>query len=158
MSTPEPPPRPPVPPTQPTEALPRRPVQPVARPAVAPPVVEQLPLALPPERAWSENPWPAILTGLLALIVGGLIGYLIGNNNNESPGTTARGPAAVVTHTQTVVRPEVKVRTNTVTNSTVTQTPQPINVENEARRKQAETDLRKAERENEELRNQLNQG
>jgi hypothetical protein len=118
---------------------------------------ERLPPELPPEGPWWENPWPAIVTGVLCLIVGGLIGYAIGHNGEASrEGQAARaGAPSTVTRTATVVRPKVIVRTDTVTASTVTQTPAPANTANEERRTEAEADLRRVERENEELKRQL---
>jgi hypothetical protein len=58
-----------------------------------------------------------------------------------------------VTSTTTV--PKVVVQTNTVTASGVTQTPSPANETNEERRTEAETKLRTTERENQELKRQL---
>ncbi len=150
MSAQEPP-RPPAPPTQPLGA-PVQPVVPVAHAAYAEPVVERL----PPEGPWWENPWPAIVTGIIALIVGGLIGYAIGDRGESSSEAQRAGAPAVtrtVDHTTTVVHPKVVV--HTVTSNTVTQTTSPANAENEQRRSEAETNLRKAERENEELKRQL---
>jgi hypothetical protein len=120
-------------------------------------VAERLPPALPPEdRRW-ENPWPAILTGLLALIIGGVIGYAIGHNGETASERSARegGATRTVTNTTTVVRPKVVLQTNTVTASTDTQTPAPANQANEERRTEAETNLRRAERENQELKRKL---
>jgi hypothetical protein len=146
MSSPEPP-RPPAPPTQPTQRL--------ATPA-APPAVERLSPEPPPEPPWWDNPWPAILIGILALVVGGVVGYALGDKG-EATTEAQRGQPAIqtVTHTTTVVKPKVVVRTNTVTANTVTQTPAPANAQNEERRIEAETNLRRVERENEELKRQL---
>jgi hypothetical protein len=153
------PPRPPAPPTQPTQALdPTAPAPRVVAPVATQPVVERLPPELPPEGPWWENPWPAIVTGVLCLIVGGLIGYAIGHKGESTAGERQAGravPEQTVTRTNTVVRPKVIVRTNTVTASTVTQTPAPANSANEERRTEAEADLRRVERENEELKRQL---
>ena len=55
--------------------------------------------------------------------------------------------------TTTVEHPVTQ--TNTVTASTVTQTPAPANQANEERRTEAETNLRKAEKENQELKRQV---
>jgi hypothetical protein len=121
------------------------------------PVVERLPGELPPEGPWWDNPWPAIVTGILGLIVGGLIGYAIGNKGetvSEAQRNARTGIAQTVTHTTTVVRPKVVVRTNTVTAKTVTQTPAPANAANEERRTEAEANLHRVERENEELKRQ----
>lgn len=160
MSSQEPP-RPPAPPTQPTQPL-NQPLQPrrAAAPLAPEPVLERerLPPELPPEGPWWENPWPAIVTGVLCLIVGGLIGYAIGHKGEgaagERQGVRAAAPNTV-TKTTTVVHPKVIVRTDTVTASTVTQTPAPANSAGEERRSEAEADLRRVERENEELKRQL---
>jgi hypothetical protein len=95
---------------------------------------------------------------VLCLIVGGLIGYAIGHKGEGAAGERQGRLAApqTVTRTATVVRPKVVVRTDTVTASTVTQTPAPANSANEERRTQA--DLRRVERENEELKQQLEEG
>jgi hypothetical protein len=149
------PPRPPAPPTQPTRplrtpAVPVQPVAPVAREAV----VERFPPELPPEGPWWENPWPALIAGVLCLLIGGLIGYLIGHRAETSTeaGASRAGITHTVTRTNTVVRPKVVVHTDTVTARTVTQTPAPVNSANEERRTEAEANLRRVERENEELR------
>jgi hypothetical protein len=161
MTSPEPP-RPPAPPTQPTEPLTPRavPRQPAAAVAVEQPRVERLPPDLPPEGAWWDNPWPAILTGVVCLIAGGLVGYALGHKG-ETASTSDRGRAATthtVTHTATVVRPKIVQHTDTVTSSTVTQTPSPASAENEARRTEAEADVRRLERENERLTRQQEEG
>jgi hypothetical protein len=130
----------------------------VVVPVAPPPVVERL----PPEGPWWENPWPAIVTGVLCLIVGGLIGYAIGHKGEGAAGERQGRLATprTVTRTATVVRPKVVVHTDTVTASTVTQTPAPANSANEERRTEAEAeaDLRRVERENEELKRQLEEG
>ncbi|MGH2832693.1 MAG: hypothetical protein ACRDK2_07950 [Solirubrobacteraceae bacterium] len=111
---------------------------------------------LPPEdRRW-ENPWPAILIGVLALIVGGVIGYAVGHKGETvSERNAHEAPPLTRTVTSTVTVPKVVVQTNTVTAKTVTQTPSPANQANEERRTEAETNLRKTERENRELKRQL---
>jgi hypothetical protein len=119
---------------------------------VEPPVVERLPPALPPEERWWGNPWPAILTGLLALIVGGVIGYAVGDKGETSPERGGREAPVARTVTNTTTVPKVVVQTNTVT---APQTPSSANQGNEERRTEAETNLRKAERENQELKRQL---
>jgi hypothetical protein len=152
------PPRPPAPPTQPTQPLhtPVPPTQPVVAPVAAQPVVERLPEDLPPEGPWWDNPWPAIVTGVLCLIVGGLLGFAIGDKGETREARSGARAASTdtVTHTTTVERPKVVVQTNTVTAKTVTQTPAPANSEDEERRTEAETNLRRVERENEELKRQ----
>src|SRR4051812_45727984 len=93
------PPKPPLPPTQPT--------QPLGVPAVAPPVVERRPPELPPDQPWWDNPWPAIIIGILALIVGGLVGYALGDKGKTTTEAQGgRGPAITdtVTRTTTVVQ------------------------------------------------------
>lgn len=160
MTGPDPP-RPPLPPTRPTEpltprAVPRQPV--VAVPVE--PLVERLPPDLSPEGPWWANPWPAILTGVVCLIAGGLIGYALGNKK-ETVVASERGSAGIthtVTHVATVVHPKVVVHTDTVTASTVTQTPSPANAESETRRREAEAEVRKLERENEQLTRQQEEG
>ncbi len=150
------PPRPPLPPTQPTERLdapvpPRRPRVVPGEPLVA----ERLPPALPPEERRWDNPWPAILTGLLALVIGGVIGYAIGHNGETTSDRGAHEAPVAHTVTSTTTVPKVVTQTNTVTSSTVKQAPSPANQANEERRTEAETNLRKAERENQELKRQL---
>ncbi len=132
------------------------PTQPPGAPLVAQPAVERLPPEFPPEDRWWDNPWPAIIVGILGLIVGGLLGYELGGKGETVTGAQrGRGPAITrtVTNTTTVVRPKVVVQTNTVT-----QTPPPASSANEERRSEAEAKLRKVERENEELRRQQGEG
>lgn len=150
MTSPDPPPRPPLPPTQPLGASvsPQQPRPPV----MAEQVVERVPPE-PPD-GW-VSPATVILLGILGLLAGALVGYLIGHHGRrvvtEAQGT---GPAIThtVTHTTTAVHPQVVV--HTVTAKTVEQTPAPANAENEARRREAEAQTRTLERENEELRHQ----
>jgi negative regulator of sigma E activity len=148
MSTPEPPrrPRPPVPP--PTEPLnPSRRLQAPGEPLRE---YERLPPDASASGPWSEGPWPAVLAAVVALLVGGLFGYLAGNNSGS--GNTA---AQTVTNTTTVTQP--KTVTNTVTSSTIKETPSPANQANEERLREAESNLRKVEKENQELRRQVEQ-
>jgi hypothetical protein len=122
--------------------------------------VERLPPE-PPEGPWWDNPWPAVLTGILGLIVGGLVGYAVGGKGETvTESNRNAGPAVThtITKTTTVVHPKVVVRTNTVTAKTVTQTPAPANAESEQRLSTAEASLRKAERENEELKRRVEEG
>jgi hypothetical protein len=146
MSAPEPPYRPPDPATEPVRPVqPRRPHAPVEEPVYA------YPPEVPPRGPWWEDPWPALLTGLVALLIGGVIGYLIGDSHEserQRPGATS-----TVTSTATVERPKTVVQTHTVTASTVREAPP--NPANEERRKEAETELRKTEKENRELRKLL---
>jgi hypothetical protein len=147
----EPPGQPPAggPPTEPTRPL-RASVAP--RAPVPPPVdrVVEVPPVYPADPSWSDNPWPVLLVALLALIVGGLLGYLIGNKGESSSGSQNQpGPAVTqtVTHSSTVVQPKTVERTVTA--------PAPTNTVNEERRVEAETALRKSERENERLKREL---
>ena len=142
------PPEPPIPPDQPTE-----PTRRVPREVVAPrPAVERIPPEeVAVERRW-ENPWPALLAGLLALIVGGALGYAVGHNSRtDSTQTVSRSPVTqTVNHTTTVVHPKVLV--HTVTSRTVTQAPASPSPASEERTRTIEENLRKLERENEALR------
>jgi hypothetical protein len=110
---------------------------------------------LPPERLppgpWWASPGPAILAAIIALLVGGGVGYLIGHNANSEG---AAGATHTVTNTTTA---QPKTVTNTVTSTTVKETSPPANQANEERRREAEADLRKAEKENQELKRQLEQ-
>jgi hypothetical protein len=58
-----------------------------------------------------------------------------------------------VTNTTTVEHPKTVVQTNAVT--TIKETPAPANQANEERRREAEANLRKVEKENQELKKQL---
>jgi hypothetical protein len=116
-------------------------------------------VAEPPPGPWWENPWAVLFAGLVALLLGGFIGYLIGNSNE-----TGRGVTHTVTNTETVVHPKTITQTNTVTAKTVKETPAPSTTreapsaasqESEARRGEAEATLRKVEKENRELRRQI---
>jgi hypothetical protein len=155
VSTQEPPRRPPAPEQPRTE-----PVHPAAnprqarRPVGAEPVYERerLPPEAAPPRPWWDNPWPALTAGLLALLAGGALGYVIGH---KSEGSRAPGVTHTVTNTATVTQPKTVVQTNTVTASTVKETQSPVNRANEERRREAETTLRKTEQENRELRRQV---
>ena len=134
------------------------PLQPRAAPVVAAPVVERLPPELPPEDRWWANPGPAIVAGILGLVVGGLLGYAIGGKG-ETVSETQRGGGTAITHTvtrtNTVVQPKVEVHTNTVTTTAPASTPAPSGSEGEERRHEAEEDRRRVERENAELKRQL---
>jgi hypothetical protein len=148
-------PEPPRPPTEPTERLAAPPPTPPLAPRVPPErVVESVPVEPRPERRWWDNPGPAILAGIVGLIVGGLLGYVIGEKQEPA----RRGiPAAAhtVTRTVTTVKPKVVVRTNTVTDKTVTQAPAPAS---EAQTRETETTLHRLEKENEELRRRQEEG
>lgn len=119
-----------------------------------PAAAERLPPELPPPDPWWGNPWPAILIGILGLLIGAALGYALSGGKTVTEAQRAGGPAVTQTVTNTRTVPKVVVRTNTVTSNTVTQTPAPANAGNEERRVEAETRLRKAERENEELKRQ----
>jgi hypothetical protein len=155
-----PPRRPPSPPTQPTQPLgaqPLQPRQPHAPPVVAEPVVERLPPELPPERWW-DNPWPALLAGAVGLVAGALLGLALGDNGKTVTQTARGGQPAVtrtVGHTTTVVQPKVVVRTDTVTATTSAPTPAPSGAQEAERAGEAEANRRSVERENEELKRQL---
>lgn len=116
------------------------------------PAVERVPpeeVAVAPR--W-ENPWPALVAGLLALIVGAALGYAVGHKNRTATTQTlSRAPATrTVNHTTTVVHPTVLV--HTVTSKTVTQAPVSPSPASEERTRTTEERLRKVERENEALR------
>lgn len=149
----EPPRQPPVgaPPTAPTQPLgaPVAPRVPLAPPPVER-VVERAPPPYPADPSWWDNPWPALLLALLALIIGGVLGYVIGGKGETSSGSanqTRQPVTQTVTHSNTVVQP--KIVEHTVT------TPAPANTANEERRVEAESALRKAEQENERLKREL---
>jgi hypothetical protein len=143
VSGPEPP-RPPVPPTEQLGAR-RQPRQPVAVERV-----EHLPPELPPDRRWG-NPWAAVVAGIVGALLGVLIGLAVGNNNTKTVRETQRAGQPAVT--QTVTQPKVEAHTNTVTVTTTT--PAAVNAENEVRTRETEKNLRKVEKENEELKRQL---
>jgi hypothetical protein len=152
MSAQEPPRRPPEE-TQPTERL-GAPVPPPPRtPRPGPPPAQQgaverehAPYEPPPERPWWSTPGGLFAVLLVALLLGGLVGYAIGKGSEGS------GTSAPHTVTNTVTSTQV----HTVTSKTVTQAP--ANQANEERRVEAETKARKLERENEELKRQAEAG
>jgi hypothetical protein len=126
--------------------------QPVPPRQPSPPGYEyERPPPAPPGRGrgW-ENPWPAILIGIIALLIGGGVGYAIGHKSEERAGATV---THTVTNTTTVEHPKTVVQTNAVT--TIKETPAPANQANEERRREAEANLRKVEKENQELKKQL---
>ena len=144
------PPRPPRPPVPPPGA-PRQP-----RRLGDEPVVERLPLEPPPEdRRWG-NPWAAVVAGIVGVLSSVLIGRAVRNNKKTVTETERAGQPAVtqtVTQTKTVVQPKLEVHTTTVT--APTSTPSPANAESEARTREIEKNLRKVEKENEELKRQI---
>jgi hypothetical protein len=155
VSTPEPPSRPPTPAQPPTEPLnrpvpPQQPRAPIQQPAPAYAYDRVPPEGLPPDRWW-DNSGVAVAAAIIALLVGGVVGYLIGHESESEH----RGVPRTVTSTATVVRPKTVVQTHTVTASTVKETPSPANQANEARLTEAETNLRKSEKENQELKRQI---
>ncbi len=121
------------------------------QPAPAPYAYERVPPELPPPERWWDSSGAAVLAAIVALLVGGLVGYLIGHESE----TEQRGAPRTVTSTATVVHPKTVVQTQTVTASTVKETPSAANQANEARLTEAETNLRKSEKENTELKRQL---
>ncbi|HXD55155.1 MAG TPA: hypothetical protein VN618_10420 [Solirubrobacteraceae bacterium] len=146
------------PPTEPTRPLrPAEPVPPPVRPhaprmpvahAVPEHVVEHVPPVYPPEERRGDNPWPAVVVGILALLIGGALGYAIGHKNENGSRRAETAPAV----TRTVTQPKVIERSHTVTATA------PANAANEERRVEAESQLRKSEKENEELKQQLEGG
>lgn len=90
------------------------------------------------------------------MLAGLLIGLAVGNKNKTVTETQRFGQQSIthtVTQTKAVVQPKVEVHTNTVTATTTT--PSPASSENEVRRRETEKSLRTVERENEELKRQL---
>jgi guanyl-specific ribonuclease Sa len=83
-------------------------------------------------------------------LAGGVFGYLIGHDSQSSNSATR-----AVTSTATVTQPTTV--TNTVTSSTIKETPSPANHANEERLREAESNLRKVEKENQELKRQVEQ-
>jgi hypothetical protein len=109
---------------------------------------QQAPGGSPPG-PWWQSPWLASLAAIVALLIGGGVGYAIGNGESGS-GTTTH----TATTTTTVTQPP-KTVTNTVTSTTIKETASPANQANEERRREAEADLRKVEKENQELKRKL---
>lgn len=117
------------------------------------PVAAEPVLELPGEDRWWGDPRAAFVAAVIGLLAGGVLGYAIGNSGKTVTTVGRSGATAIthtVTHTNTVTQPKVIERSNTVT--ATTQTTNPSEAES---RSQAEATLRKAERENEELRRQL---
>jgi hypothetical protein len=85
-------------------------------------------------------------------VVGVLIG-LAAANRTKTVTEAQRAGQPGVTRTITQTQPTVEVRTQTVTATTTA--PSPATAENEARRREAERSLRTLEKENEELKRQL---
>jgi hypothetical protein len=113
---------------------------------------ERLPPEGPPPGPWRESPWLAILAAIAALLIGGAVGYAIGESGKGEGGVTH-----TAANTTTVTEPP-KTVTNTVTSTTVKETAAPANQTNEERRREAEADLRKVEKENQELKQKLEEG
>lgn len=147
---------PPLPPTEPLRpsrpAEPVRPVPPRRAPVVpAERVYErEVPPPLPPESRWSDGAGPAVLAAVVALLVGGVIGYAIGHKGESRTTTERSTPAQTITQTHTVTQPKVIEHSQTVTS--------PADKANEEKRVEAETDVRRLERENEELKRQSESG
>jgi hypothetical protein len=114
--------------------------------------VEELAPVPPPEDRWWGNPWAAIAAGALGVLAGVLIGLAAGGKTKTVTETLRAGqtaPAQTITEKQ----PTVEVRTQTVT--ATTSAPAPANAQNEARRQEDEQSLRAVEKENRELKRQL---
>jgi hypothetical protein len=82
------------------------------------------------------------------LLIGGGVGYAIGE------GESGGGTTHTATNTITVTQPP-KTVTNTATSTTIKETTSPANQANEEHRREAEADLRKVEKENQELKRKL---
>jgi hypothetical protein len=106
---------------------------------------------LPPEDRWWGNPWVALVAGVVGALLGVVIGLAVSDNGKTVTETQRSSPTQTVTKSTTVTQP--KVETKTVT--TTTSTPTPLAAENEARRREAEKNLKTVEKENEELKRQL---
>jgi hypothetical protein len=150
VSTQEPSRPPEPPPTQPTRPL-GAPRQPSAR-VEEERYVEQLAPEPPPEDRWWTNPWAAIVAAILGVIAGVLIGLAVGGKNKTVTETLRAGQSAPA-RTVTQKQPTVEVRTKTVT--ATSSTPSPASAESEARGREAEQTLRTVEKENRELKRQL---
>jgi hypothetical protein len=114
--------------------------------------VERLPPELPPDDRWAAGPWAMVITAILGALAGVVIGLAVGGNTKTVTETLRAGqatPALTVTQKQ----PTVEVRTNTVT--ATTSAPSPTSAENGARAREAEQSLRRVEKENRELKRQL---
>jgi hypothetical protein len=116
--------------------------------------VETLPPE-PPDRWW-DNPWPAFVAGAIGLLAGALLGFALGDSK-KTVTQTQRGNQPTLTRTvgrtATVVQPKVVVRTNTVTATSTS--PAPADSQTAERAGEAEARRRVVERENEELKQQL---
>jgi hypothetical protein len=116
------------------------------------PVVERLSPPLPPEDRWWVNPWVAVVIGIVGLLAGALIGVAVGSKSKTVTEPQRAGQPAV-TRTVTQTQPTVELRTTTVTATSTT--PSPAGAESEARQRETEKTLRTVEKENEELKRQL---
>jgi cell division septation protein DedD len=97
-----------------------------------------------------------VVAGILGLLAGALIGLAVGNNGKTVTEAQRAGQPAItrtVTQPAPVAQPKVEVHTNTVT--VTASTPSPASAESEARIRELQTNLRTAEKENEELKRQL---
>src|ERR1700680_2295894 len=111
MSTPEPP-EPPLPPRQPRS--PGTPTEPLG-PVLPPPVVDR---RLADRRLWWQREMAIVGIGLLMLVGGGLLGYLIGHSNAK-PAKTVFLSGTQHTQTQTTTDTTTAPQnTATVTSST----------------------------------------
>ena len=112
---------------------------------------ERLPPEAAPRGPWWESPWLAILAAIVVLLIGGGVGYAIAKGESSGRATHT------ATNTTTVTQPP-KTVTNTVTSTTIKETTSPANQANEEHRREAEANLRKVERENQELKRKLEEG
>jgi hypothetical protein len=88
-------------------------------------------------------------------LIGGGVGYAIGESGESGGGVTHTATnTTTVTQPPNVTQPP-KTVTNTVTSTTIKETTSPTNQANEERRREAESDLRRVEKENQELKRKL---
>jgi hypothetical protein len=104
--------------------------------------------------SWWENPWPAIAAGVVALVAGGLLGFVVGDKSE-----TSRAPAVTrtVTNTTTVVHRTTVVQADTVTGPAAKEPPSPPGAAEDRRHRETKA-LHEAEQETRRLRHQLQHG